>query len=107
MPGNYSHTTRSTGTILTATIYNGDHQNHIDNQTPLGTDDYSASQSQMQSTVDPGAVGSESLPTSLAGELERLRYVINRILHGGAASKHWYQNRHAIPDPMHSESFGG
>ena len=76
MPGTYTHTTRATGTVLTATIYNTDHQNHIDNQTPSGTDDYSANQSQMQSTVEPGEVGTESLATSLQGELERLRFAL-------------------------------
>jgi hypothetical protein len=86
MPGNYSHTTRSTGTILTATIYNGDHQNHIDNQTPLGTDDYSSSQAVMQSAVDPGEVNTESFPTSLAGELERLRFIIKEM----KAQSQWY-----------------
>jgi hypothetical protein len=76
MPGNYSHTTRATGTILTAAIYNGDHQNHIDNQTPAGTDDHSVNASQMATTTDPGEVGSESLATSLGGELERIRFII-------------------------------
>ena len=76
MPGTYTHTTRATGTVLTATIYNTDHQNHIDNQTPAGTDDYSATQAQMQSTVEPGEVGTESLATSLQGELERLRFAL-------------------------------
>lgn len=31
------HTTRATGTVLTATIYNADHQNHITNATSLNT----------------------------------------------------------------------
>lgn len=91
MPGLYSHTTRSTGTVLTASIYNSDHQNHIDNQTPQMTDDYSASQGQMQSATDPGEVGTESLPTSLAGELERLRFAINEVkTYLGLTSAQWY-----------------
>lgn len=82
----YSHTTRATGTTLTAAIYNADHQNHIDNGVPAQLDDYSTNAAQMQSTTNPGAVGSESLATSLAGELERLRYVI-KLVAGGAQ---WY-----------------
>ena len=82
----YSHTTRATGTTLTAAIYNGDHQNHIDNGTPQMHDDYSSNVAQMQATNSPGTVGAESLATSLAGELERLRHVI-KTLHGGAQ---WY-----------------
>lgn len=49
-------------------------------------DDYSSTVGQMQSTVDPGGVGTESQATSLAGEIERLRFAIDRII-GGAQ---WY-----------------
>lgn len=86
MGGLYSHTTRATGTVLTATIYNGDHQNHIDNETPQMMDDYSANAAQMQSNTSPGGVGTESLATSLAGELERLRYMIKHI----TGQAQWY-----------------
>lgn len=82
----YSHTTRTTGTTLTANIYNSDHQNHIDNGVPLQQDDYSSNTTQMQSTTDPGEVGTESLATTLAGEIERLRFIIKEIT-GGAQ---WY-----------------
>lgn len=84
--GLYSHTTRATGTVLTATIYNGDHQNHITNQTPQATGAYSDNASQMQTNTDPGTVGLESLASSLAGELERIRFVIKQM-NGGAQ---WY-----------------
>lgn len=91
MPALYSHTTRATGTTLTAAIYNADHQNHIDNGVPAQLDDYSASSGQMQSTADPGEVGTESLPTSLAGELERLRFSLNEVkTYLGLTSAHWY-----------------
>ena len=87
MPGLYSHTTRATGTILTAVIYNGDHTNHITNAVPDQHDDYSTSVAQMQSAVDPGELGSESQATSTAGELERLRYAIA----DAKGTTHWYQ----------------
>ena len=76
MPGNYTITSRADGLVLTAAIYNADHQNHVDNQTPAGTDDYSVNLTQMLLTTDPGETGSESLATSMAGEIERLRFAI-------------------------------
>lgn len=83
----YSHVTRANGLILTASIYNTDHQNHIDNGIPSQLDDYSATVGQMQSATDPGEDGSESQPTSLAGELERLRYAIAEL----KGTTYWYE----------------
>lgn len=88
MAGLYSHTTRSTGTTLTAAIYNGDHQNHINNHVPAQMDDYSSSVAEMQTQTDPGEVNSESQPTTLAGELARIRFSIAEIK--GVA--YWYQS---------------
>lgn len=88
MPGLYSLVaTRVTGETITAAKYNADHQNHIDNEIPTMMDDYSASVGQMQSQTDPGEVGTESQPTSLAGELERLRYAIN----DAKGTTQWYE----------------
>lgn len=88
MPGLYTHTTRIAGELIDATKYNADHQNHIDNLLPTKIDDYEASVGQMQAQTDPGGVGSEALATTLAGELERLRYVIARL----AGVTYWYDN---------------
>ena len=87
MAGLYSHTTRSTGTTLTAAIYNTDHQNHINNHVPAQMDDYSSSVAEMQTQTDPGESGGESQPTTLAGELARLRYAIAEI----KGTQYWYQ----------------
>lgn len=84
--GLYTHTTRGTGTILTALIYNGDHQNHITNQNPEMTGAYADSVGEFQTTFDPGGVGTENLPASLADELGALRFVIQAVT-GGAQ---WY-----------------
>lgn len=84
--GLYSHTTRGTGTVLTAAIYNGDHQNHITNQNPSMTGAYSDNVTQMQLLTDPGGIGSESLASSLAGEIERLRFTIKGI----TGKTQWY-----------------
>jgi len=86
MPGLYSITTRSTGTVLTAAIYNADGQVHVDNAVPAQHDDYSTNAAQMQSTVDPYPASVESLATTTAGEFERLRYLLTQL--GGEAQ--WY-----------------
>lgn len=93
MPGNYTlRETYVDGDVLSAADYVADHQQHIDNQTPQGTDDYSANVTQMRTTTTAGDVGSESLPTSLAGEIERLRFAIKQIKDtmNGSAVAQWY-----------------
>lgn len=49
-------------------------------------DDYSSSVAQMQTTTDPGEVSSESQATTLAGELERLRFLLKEI----TGEAQWY-----------------
>jgi hypothetical protein len=87
MAGLYSHTTRADGITLTAAIYNADHQNHIDNHIPSQMDDQSSNAAAMKVTVDPGEVGTESLATTLQGELERLRFAIGEI----KGTAQWYE----------------
>ncbi len=84
--GNYTHTTRAVGLTLTANIYNTDHTNHITNHNFDTLDDYSSNNAEMQTVTDPYPSGSESLATSGAGELERIRYVLKQL--GGGAQ--WY-----------------
>lgn len=50
-------------------------------------DDYSANATQMQTSNSPGDVGTESLATTIRGELERLRSVLIRI----QGTDHWYR----------------
>ena len=88
MAGLYSHTSRAAGLTLTANIYNTDHTNHITNHITTQMDDYSSSVAQMQTNTDPGEVGSESQPTSLAGEIERLRFAIKEMK--GSDGTQWY-----------------
>ncbi len=88
MPGLYSHTSRAAGLTLTANIYNTDHTNHITNHITTQMDDYSSSVAQMQTNTDPGEVGSESQSTSLAGEIERLRFAIKEMK--GSDGTQWY-----------------
>lgn len=46
-------------------------------------DDYSATAAEMATETNPGTSGNESLPTTLEGELARLRYVVRRMASGG------------------------
>jgi hypothetical protein len=95
--GGYSHTTRATGTVLTAAIYNNDHQNHITNQNPTMTGALSDSLTQMQTIADPGDIGSERLAANLAEELEYLRFMIRSI----TGRTQWYQ-----PPPQNLSQIG-
>lgn len=89
----YVHTTRANGTILTAAIYNADHQNHIDNNVPNAIDDYSADVATMRLQTDPGEQSSESLATNLQGEIERLRFAIAEA----KGKTYWYETPDADP----------
>ena len=57
--------------------------------------DISSTAAAMQTVTDPypGATPAVSLPTSLAGELERLRYQVDQIIHGAPGAtptNYWY-----------------
>ncbi len=49
---------------------------NVSSLAPTTLGDYSATAAQMRLQTDPGELGSESLATSMAGELERLRYAL-------------------------------
>lgn len=66
--------------ILTAADLNGEFNNLLTNTKPQSIEDYSNDVSEMQTTTNPGGVGTEILATTLAGEIERLRYVLKRIV---------------------------
>jgi hypothetical protein len=82
----------ATGETLTASDLNAEFNNVISNATPTGTDDHSSTTGQMDSTSDPYPGSSQTQATSLAGELEQLRYVIDEM-HGGAK---WYISRELL-----------
>jgi hypothetical protein len=72
---------------LTDSDINNEFNNIIQNFIPQKMDDYSANVTQMQTQTSPGDLGSESLATSLAGELERIRYMLKSI----TGKAYWYQ----------------
>ena len=99
MPGNYTlRRTYVDGDILSASDYMLDHQQHIDNQDPQHTDDYSSSVTTMRSNTDHGDVNTESLATTLAGEIERLRYAIKHIKEklNGSSIAQWYAKSYSL-----------
>lgn len=55
---------------------------------PLYIDDYSATVTQMQTTTDPGEVGTESQATTLAGEIARIRHMLIEI----TGQDEWYES---------------
>lgn len=63
----------------------------VTNSTPQCLDDYSATVSQMQTTTDPYASGTESQATSTAGELERLRFMWKQVF----GLTQWYRHDQA------------
>lgn len=73
---------------VTYSDLNAEFDNILNNLTAANVDDYSANVSQMQSVADPGEVGSESLATSVAGEIQRLRKLISEI----TGEDEWYES---------------
>ena len=63
----------------------------VTNSTPQCLDDYSATVAQMQTTTDPYASGTESLATSTAGEIERLRFMFRQVF----GLTQWYRHDQA------------
>lgn len=86
MPGLYSHTNRVVS--VSENEYNADHQNHVTNHIPEKIDDYSPDVTGMRAVTDPGESGTESLPTTLAGEIERIRKIIAEI----SGETYWYES---------------
>ncbi len=72
--------------VLTDEELDAEFNHFLTNLTPAGVDDESASLAAMRATVTPGAQSSESLATSLQGEIQRLRFVLNRLIGG----TYWY-----------------
>lgn len=65
---------------------NAEFDNVLTAMQPLLMDDYSTNVAQMQVRTDPGEVGSESLATTLAGEIARIRNMLAEI----TGETQWY-----------------
>jgi hypothetical protein len=73
---------------LTNEDLNAEIDNILTNLVPLQFDDYSTNVAEMQTKTDPGEAGTESLATTLAGELARLRFAIGEI----KGTSQWYES---------------
>jgi hypothetical protein len=73
--------------VITASLWNNEFSTIYNNFDPFGMNDYSNTDVQMQTAVDPYPGSVVSRPTSLQGELERLRYTIA----GAKGTTYWYQ----------------
>ena len=76
------------GETLTAADLNAEFDNILNNLDPSGVDDASTNLSAMQTTVDPYPLSTPSLATDLAGEIQRLRYLIKQI----TGEAQWYMD---------------
>lgn len=77
------------GNTILAANYNGEFDSILTN-TAVGTidvDSLSDNVTAFQTTEDPGEVGTESLPTTVLGELRRYRNVLKEII----GKTHWYE----------------
>lgn len=90
MPGTISqYQVVIAGQLITASLWNGMELNIINNGlVPSGIDDYSTNDAQMQTQTDPYPASATSRPTSLQGELERLRYQFDNII----GKTYWYED---------------
>lgn len=67
---------------------NAEFDNVLQAMQPLLMDDYSTNTAQMQVQTDPGEVGTESLATTLAGELARIRFMLAEL----SGETNWYES---------------
>lgn len=90
MPGTISqYQVVIAGQLITASLWNGMELNIINNGLiPAGIDDYSANDTEMQTMTDPYPAGATSRPTSLQGEMERLRFQFDNII----GKTYWYED---------------
>lgn len=91
--GLYSIIPRSNGTVLTADIWNEDHQNHVIHTEPESVNSWEPDVTTMNLETNPFPAGVASLTNSMSGELQRIRYVLSEIkgaLLGGTVPAHWY-----------------
>lgn len=69
---------------------NAEFDNILANFDPDKMNDYSTNVAEMRTSTDPGESGSESLATTLAGEVERLRFAISELK--GPDQTYWYES---------------
>ena len=105
MPSTFGRVKDWVTEILTAADLNAEIDNILANLGPAGIGDYSANVTEYQTATSPiAAGGSPSLPNSLAGEIERLRYQIQAIM--GVDADYWYESPTATLSGLSTIVFG-
>lgn len=87
------------GQLITASLWNGEFQNNFTNLNPLGIGAYSDTDTQMQTATDPFPSGT-SRPTSMGGELERIRYILDLII----GKTYWYEHPSITLESLSTET---
>jgi hypothetical protein len=105
MPAVFSRVHNWITEILTSSAINAEFNNILNNLDPTGVGSYSTTVAQMKLQTSPGGLGTESLATSLGGELERLRYVIAQLI--GPNVQYWYQAPPTTLSALATVSGGG
>lgn len=77
------------GETILASDRNAEFDNILDNLDPSGVDDASANNTAMDATADPNPGGTQSKATSLLGEIQRLRFIVQEMQGSG---KWWTGN---------------
>ncbi len=91
--GLYIHVTRAPGTIVSAALYNGDHQVHVTNAIPTSAGAHADDLTQWRATTDPAPAGTPTPVAAVGTEFEQIRYSIAQIktvLNGGTPPTYWY-----------------
>lgn len=104
MPANFDCPTQTVipGQLITSALWNGEFTNIFNNFVPAGMDDYSLTDGQMQTATNPFPGSVISRPTSLAGELERLRFALSGI----TGLTYWYQPPTKTMEQLNTFSLG-
>lgn len=84
---------------LLASDLNAEFDNILNNLTPAGVDDESTNDAAMQATTDPYPASAISRPTTLQGEIQRLRYLIKQI----TGETQWYIDPDNTIATLHSD----
>src|SRR5713226_2812551 len=93
----------NTGDLLTASDLSTSFTTvGVTNFTPACMDDYAVDTTQFRLNTDPYPLSVASLPTSLGGELERIRFVIKKI----TGFSQWYAHTESMTFPAGTNMTG-
>lgn len=91
--GLFSVTTRADGIVLTANIWNTDHNTIVTHTEPTSENSFETTLAQMQLQSNPAPGGVVTLPAALSNELQQLRYtlaLLKSLISSGTFPAFWY-----------------